>query len=270
MLATVVATPCTAPFMGAAVGFALSQSVAVTFLIFTALALGLAIPYVLLTFFPAWMRVLPKPGAWMEVLKQASSVPIFGTVIWLTWLYTRLAGTDLLLGLLAGMLLLAVAGWMLQRWVRSGVGTVLACAVFVVALAVPIYAQYSARTTKETWQPWSQQAVTDARAQGRPVFVDFTAAWCLSCQFNERTVLNSKPVQSAMESAKVVRLRADWTHYDATITDALGQLGRSGVPTYVIYSGSPNAPPDVLPEALTQSTVLDALSKVQTQRAAAK
>jgi thiol:disulfide interchange protein DsbD len=206
----------------------------------------------------------------MEVLKQASSVPIFGTVIWLTWLYTRLAGTDLLLGLLAGMLVLAVGGWMLQRWVRSGVGTFIAYGVVVLALAVPIYAQYAARTTKETWQPWSQQAVTTARAQGKPVFVDFTAAWCLSCQFNERTVLNSKAVQRAMDEAKVVRLRADWTHYDADITNALGELGRSGVPTYVVYSGTPNAPPDVLPEALTQSTVLDALAKVQTQRAAAK
>jgi thiol:disulfide interchange protein DsbD len=266
MLATVVATPCTAPFMGAAVGFALSQSIAVTFLIFTALALGLAIPYVLLTFFPAWMRLLPKPGAWMEVLKQASSVPIFATVVWLVWLYARLAGTDLLLGLLAGMLLLAIAGWMLQRWVRSGVGTVIACAVVVIALAVPVYAQYANRTTKETWQPWTQQAVATARAQGRPVFVDFTAAWCLSCQFNERTVLNSKAVERAMDTAKVVRLRADWTHYDASITDALGQLGRSGVPTYVVYSSTANAPPDVLPEALTQSTVLDALGKLQPQQ----
>ena len=267
MLAAVVATPCTAPFMGAAVGFALSQSVAVTFLIFTALALGLAVPYVLLTFFPAWMRLLPKPGAWMEVLKQASSVPIFATVIWLVWLYARLAGADLLIGLLTGMLLLAVSGWMLQRWLRSKAGTLAACVIFVAAIVAPLYAQHAMRTTKEIWQPWSPQAVASARADGKPVFVDFTAAWCLSCQFNERTVLNSEAVQSAMDGAKVVRLRADWTHYDASITDALSQLGRSGVPTYAVYSGATNAPPDVLPEALTKATVLDALGKLQPQRA---
>jgi thiol:disulfide interchange protein len=261
ILATVVATPCTAPFMGAAVGFALAQTAAVTFLIFTALALGLAAPYMLLTIFPGWMRFLPKPGAWMEFLKQACSIPIFATVIWLVWLYARLTDVDQVLWLLAACLLLAVAGWTLGRWPARGASSLAALLLVAIAVAVPLYAQHRQRAM-DTWQPWSEQAVAQARAANRPVFVDFTAAWCLSCQFNERTVLNTGAVQSEMDKARVVRLRADWTHYDPAITQALAQLGRSGVPTYVVYPASAQAPPDLLPEALTQSTVLDALRRL--------
>jgi thiol:disulfide interchange protein DsbD len=262
MLATVVATPCTAPFMGAAIGFALSQSVFVTFVIFTALALGLALPYVLLTFFPAWMKILPRPGAWMEVLKQAASVPIFGTVIWLLWLYAKLASVDLLVWLMAGLLLVAVGGWMLHRWVRSRAGTFVAVLTIVLALLVPVYGQHLAASQKDPWQPWTSTAVATAQQQGKPVFVDFTAAWCLSCQVNEKAVLQSRAVQDAMDQAHVVRLRADWTHYDGDITAALSQLGRSGVPTYVVYGASAGSKPDVLPEALTQSVVVNALHQI--------
>ncbi len=260
MLATVVATPCTAPFMGAAIGFALSQSVFVTFVIFTALALGLALPYVLLTFFPAWMSVLPKPGAWMEVLKQAASVPIFGTVIWMLWLYAKLATVDLLVWLMAGLLLIAVGGWMLNRWIRNRLGTFAAVLTIVIALLLPLYGQHAEAKARDPWMPWSAAAVAAAAQQGTPVFVDYTAAWCLSCQFNERTVLDSRDVQDAMDAAHVVRLRADWTHYDGDITAALAQLGRSGVPTYVVYGVDGKA--NVLPEALTQGLVVDALRKV--------
>jgi thiol:disulfide interchange protein len=261
VLATVVATPCTAPFMGAAIGFALAQTAVVTFVIFTAIALGLAAPYVLLTIFPAWTRILPKPGAWMELLKQVASVPIFATVIWLVWLYVKLTGVDLLPWLLAGLLLAAAAGFTLHRWMRSRVGDFAAGVLVLLAIAAPIYGQHLARVTKDPWQPWTAQAVTDAQAAGHPVFVDFTAAWCLSCQFNERTVLNSQEVRDTMASGHMVQLRADWTHYDPAITSSLAQLGRSGVPTYVVYAGKAGAPPDVLPEALTQSIVLDAIHK---------
>jgi thiol:disulfide interchange protein len=261
VLATVVATPCTAPFMGAAIGFALAQSSAVTFLIFTALALGLAAPYLLLTFFPGWMRFLPRPGAWMEVLKQACAIPIFATVIWLVWLYVRLTNLDLVLWLLGAFLLLAAAGWALGRWPARTFSSLAALLLVAAAVAAPLYAQHK-RPAAEVWQPWSDQAVTQARADGKAVFVDFTAAWCLSCQFNERTVLNSGAVQREMDRSHVIRLRADWTHYDPAITQALAQLGRSGVPTYVVYPANPQAKPDVLPEALTQSTVVEALRRV--------
>jgi len=234
----------------------------VTFVIFTALALGLALPYVLLTFFPAWMKILPRPGAWMEVLKQAASVPIFGTVIWLLWLYAKLASVDLLVWLMAGLLLVAVGGWMLHRWVRSRAGTFVAVLTIVLALLVPVYGQHLAASQKDPWQPWTSTALATAQQQGKPVFVDFTAAWCLSCQVNEKAVLQSRAVQDAMVQAHVVRLRADWTHYDGDITAALSQLGRSGVPTYVVYGASAGSKPDVLPEALTQSVVVNALHQI--------
>ena len=140
VLAMVVATPCTAPFMGAAIGFALAQSAAAAFAVFTALALGLAAPYVLLTFYPNWMRHLPRPGAWMEVLKQATAAPIFGTVIWLVWLFGSAAGVDALAALLAAFLLLAIAGWILGRWPARRLGSVFAVCVIVLAVATPLYA----------------------------------------------------------------------------------------------------------------------------------
>ncbi len=260
VLATIVATPCTAPFMGAAIGFALAQSAGVSLLIFTSIALGLAAPYVALTLAPGWTRFLPKPGAWMEILKQAAAVPIFATVIWLVWLYAHLAGMDRILALMAALLLTAIAGWALGRWPARPASSLVAIVLLAGAVAVPVYAQRMA-ATQATWQPWSQSAVDQARAAGKPVFVDFTAAWCLSCQFNERTVLRSKAVEQAMDNAHVVRLRADWTQYDPAITAALNTLGRQGVPTYVVYPGNTAGQPDVLPEALTQSAVIEALQK---------
>src|ERR1700691_3620725 len=140
VLAMVVATPCTAPFMGAAIGYALSHSVLVSFTVFTALALGLALPYLALAYFPGWARILPKPGAWMEVLKQAVSIPIFATVIWLVWVFTQLAGTSALIGLLAAFLLLAVAGWFLGRWPGKKLSSILAALVLLLAIFVPIWA----------------------------------------------------------------------------------------------------------------------------------
>ncbi len=197
ILAMVVATPCTAPFMGLAIGFALAQPAAITFLIFTALGLGLAAPYLLLSFNPGWTRLLPRPGAWMEVLKQATAVPIFATVIWLVWLFTQSAGVNALIGLLGAFLLLAVAGWVLGRWPAKRLPTAVAALLLLAAIALPVYAMRkfappsiaAARTGSSDWQSYSPQLLEQYRAQGRPVFVDFTASWCLSCQVNERVVL---------------------------------------------------------------------------------
>jgi thiol:disulfide interchange protein DsbD len=273
VLAVIVATPCTAPFMGAAVGFALAQSAFVTFAIFTALALGLALPYLLLTLQPAWTRLLPRPGAWMEVLKQATAVPIFGTVIWLVWVLAQTRGAEAVAALLAAFLLLAVAGWIMGRWPAKRIPTLAAGLVIVGAIAVCVYgvtslAAPATGAAAETsspgatrWEPWSQAAVDKYRAAGRPVFVDFTASWCLSCQVNERVALRTQQVDAAFQKANVALLKADWTNRDDAIANALTSLGRSGVPAYVLYAPGNDAP-TLLPEALTPGIVTDALTKL--------
>ncbi len=267
VLATVVATPCTAPLMGAAIGFALAQAAWITFAVFTALGLGLAFPYLLLTLQPAWTRLLPRPGAWMETLKQLTAVPLFATVIWLTWVYGRLysgtgvaagQGSDHIARLLLGFLLLAIAGWVLAKWPARGGATIAALVLGAFAFATPLYAP---KDTTLAWEPYSAANLEAARAAGRPAFIDFTAAWCLSCQVNERLVLKSAEVQREFSAHKVTLIRADWTQYDSAITQQLASVGRSGVPTYVLYPAGAGSIPDVLPELLTKPIVLDALRK---------
>jgi len=270
VLAVVVATPCTAPFMGAAVGYALAQSAAVTFVVFTALALGLAAPYVALTLQPAWTRVLPKPGAWMEVLRQAISVPIFATVIWLAWVLAGGYGTGLLLSLLSSFLLLAIAGWFLGRWPAQRWAASVAAAILLVVVAVSVLAPKKLTTAPETlaapetkglWQPWSAEAVTRSLGAGQPVFVDFTASWCLSCQVNERVALDRPEVVQAFQARNVVLMKADWTRHDESIAQALTDLGRSGVPAFALYTPG-QSEPVMLPEVLTPGIVTDALGKL--------
>jgi thiol:disulfide interchange protein len=280
VLAVIVATPCTAPFMGAALGYALAQSAAVTFAVFTALALGLAAPYVALTLQPAWTRILPKPGIWMDVLKQAVAVPIFATAIWLAWVLVRGYGADMLLALLSSFLLLAIAGWFLGRWPAKRWATVIASVIVlgVVALSILAPRRFEGGATSQAasesqggWQPWSAASVTRFQTQGRPVLVDFTASWCLSCQVNERVALDQPSVQKAFQDANVALLKADWTRGDDAITQALASFGRSGVPAYALYVPG-EAQPRLLPEALTPGIVIDAVAKLprsSTQSAAA-
>ena len=277
VLAVVVATPCTAPFMGAAVGYALAQSAAVTFAVFTALALGLAAPYVALTLQPAWTRLLPKPGAWMEVLRQAVAVPIFATVIWLAWVLAQAYGAGVLAALLMSFLLLAIAGWFLGRWPAKRWAAAVAALILLGVIALAFFGQRlvgenagttgpTGRTDLDTaaagaWQPWSPEAVSRYQAEGQPVFVDFTASWCLSCQVNERVALNRPEVQEAFRAANVVLLSADWTRHDEAISQALTALGRSGVPAYALYAPG-QSQPQMLPEVLTPGIVTDALGKL--------
>ena len=277
VLAMVVATPCTAPFMGAAIGYALAQSAWVSFLVFTALGIGLALPYLLLAFQPAWTKILPRPGAWMEVLKQATAVPIFATVIWLVWLFTSTTSANALAFLLLAFLLLGVAGWILGRWPARRLPTAMAALVILIAVAVPLVAM---RTTAfvvptpadskarvmvfdpKSWQPFTPTVVASYQAQGRPVLVDFTANWCLSCQVNERVVLDRPEVQARLRASNIALIRADWTHHDDDIAQALAALGRSGVPAYAIYPANAGEAPVLLPEVLTSSILFDAVDKV--------
>jgi len=282
VLATVVATPCTGPFMGAAIGFAVAQPAFLAFAVFTSLALGLALPYVLLSWQPAWARALPKPGPWMEILKQLTAIPLFVTVIWLTWIYGQAfssadAGTQMAF-LLGGFLVLAIAGWALGRWPASRGAQAVAVVLVAVGLAIPLQerrhalpksAEIAAAASSSpennagplVWKPYSEEAIAQSRSRGRPVFIDFTASWCLSCQVNDRLVLKSPEVQDQFRKRNFTLLRADWTNADEAITNKLASLGRAGIPTYVVYPAAQTAAADVLPELLTKDLVLNAIRR---------
>jgi thiol:disulfide interchange protein DsbD len=206
----------------------------------------------------------------MEVLKQAVAVPIFGTAIWLAWVLARAYGADTLLALLPSFLLLAIAGWFLGRWPAKRWATVVAALIVLVAVAVSAIAPTRLARAAQTvstmeqqgaWEPWSAAAVARYQAQGRPVMVDFTASWCLSCQVNERVALEQPSVQKAFQDANVALLKADWTRGDDAITQTLASLGRSGVPAYALYVPG-EASPRLLPEALTPGIVIDAVAKL--------
>ena len=270
LVATLVATPCTAPFMGAALGFALTRPALEAMLVFTALALGMAAPYLLLCFWPALIKRIPKAGRWMETLKQVLAFPLFLTVVWLAWVLGRQAGVDAVARLLAGLTLIAAALWVVGRWRASTENGKRATmiAALVLAIAGCVFAwpgsntmQAQAEQVSGPWKRWSPDALASARAEGRAVFVDFTAAWCVTCQVNKRLVLESDALHARFEQRNVVRLRADWTNQDAQITAALRDLGRIGVPVYAVYAAGSQGAPTLLPEILNQERVLRAIDE---------
>ena len=272
VLATVVATPCTAPLMGVAVGYALSQSALVCLLVFTAMAVGLASPFLLLAFFPHLSRFLPRPGAWMETLKQVMAFPVFLTVIWLLWVVGQQVGINQLIGLLGTLLVLSIAAWIAGRWPMNGKIKALAAAIGIgitifSSAAITSLDANSLRLAQDqsngglNWEPFTPEKVASYRASGKPVLIDFTAAWCLTCQVNDRIVFHSPQVEKRLNRSNIALLRADWTSYDPTITAYLAKFGRSGIPFYVIYGSQANATPVTLPDGiLTPSTFLNTLS----------
>jgi thiol:disulfide interchange protein len=279
VLATVVATPCTAPFMGAAVGFTLAQPAAVSLGVFAMLGVGMAIPVLLLSLFPNALKRLPKPGVWMETFKQVMAFPLFATVVWLAWVLGAQAGNDAVMALMAGLLLLAIAAWVYGRWARSeSLARLVFAAAFAVmglwlawptAIVAPGAVQAAVPKTGEIpWQPWSPEKLAELRAAGTPVFVDFTAAWCVTCQVNKRVALNREEVVKAFADRGVVALKADWTNQDPRITAALAELGRNALPVYAFYAPGA-AQPTLLPEVLTASIVTDELSRMPAPKQAA-
>jgi thiol:disulfide interchange protein DsbD len=271
-LATLAATPCTAPFMGSAVGFAAEQPAILSLIIFTFLALGMATPYLLLTLFPGALRFVPKPGAWMEAFKQFMGFLLLATVIFLVYVFGALVGQDQVPGLLAALLLAGVAAWIYGRWAGPNHRFAVRLAAWVLAFMCLAYAidwgatlaratppKNGAMTQAGNWQPWSPEAVDDALAQGRPVFVDFTAAWCLSCKVNEKVALETTDVQQAFAKKNVALFVADWTHSDPAISAVLATFHRDGVPLYLLYSPKAKDAPQVLPAVLTPGIVLKAL-----------
>lgn len=261
VLAVVIAAPCTAPFMGAALGFAVATDVGSAFAVFTALGVGMAAPYVALAWFPHWLKYLPKPGTWMVRLKQALAFPLYATVVWLAWVLGRQAGLDAVVWLLAALVIAAFAAWFAGLPGGRGPlarGAIAALLVASVAIAVaPRDGAAPALSAEGAWQPYSAQAVATLAAAGKPVFIDFTAAWCVTCQVNKKLVLERDDVLAAFRSRGVALVRADWTRRDPEIAQALARIGRSGVPAYVLYK--PGREPLVLPELLTRERVIDAL-----------
>ncbi len=279
VLATVVATPCTAPFMGAAVGFTLAQPAAVSLAVFAMLGVGMALPVLLLSLFPRALQRLPRPGPWMETFKQVMAFPLFATVIWLAWVLGAQVGNDAVLSLLAGLLVIGMGAWIHGRWARSESAARLVFAALFAAgglwLAWPgagtAPAEARAATARPgeiAWQPWSPERLAELRAAGTPVFVDFTAAWCVTCQVNKRVALNREEVVKALADRGVVPLKADWTNHDPRITAALAELGRNALPVYALYAPG-RSQPKLLPEVLTASLVVEEISKLPAAKQAA-
>jgi thiol:disulfide interchange protein DsbD len=269
VLAVVVAAPCTAPFMGASVGIALTLPLWQGLLIFTALGLGLALPFTLLTWVPAWARWLPRPGMWMERLRQLFAFPMLATVVWLLWVLGQQTSIDGMAVMLALLLLVCACVWALglagrAKWLGLGLwGGLLALMLFTWGPLVwqePATESTAQVAPSSEWQSWSEDKVQTALKQGRPVFIDFTAAWCVTCQVNKQTTLRHPEVLKAFADKNVLLLRADWTRRDPAITQALGRLGRSGVPVYVLQS--PDQPAQVLSEVLSPDLMRQALSLI--------
>jgi thiol:disulfide interchange protein len=271
VLTTLVATPCTAPFMAAAVGAALTQSTPVALWIFAALGVGLALPYLLLSFAPRLRSALPKPGAWMDTLKQIFAFPMYASAAWLLWVLAQQTSMGLAAAY-AGAILVSFCAWALQKS-RSGAGAgrriaiIAAILAALVAIALPIQIARTSATVghalpgEEGWLPYDAAKVAELAAAGKPVLVNFTASWCLTCLFNERNAFKDSSVQALLRAKGVTLVKADWTNSDPAITAALASFGRAGVPLYVVYNGTAaKAEPALLPQLLTAGIVRDAFA----------
>jgi thiol:disulfide interchange protein DsbD len=264
-LATVAATPCAAPFLAPALGAALALPTGQSFSIFTAIAIGLSAPYLLLSAFPSAVKVLPRPGAWMETFKQLMAFPLYATVAYLVWVLAGQVTETGLLGALFGLVLVAMGVWAYGRWCAFGASAgrarfgMVAC-VALIALGAWTGWPRPAAPGDIVWEKWSPEAVEKLRSEGRIVYVDFTARWCATCQANKRLVFHSEDVLRAFHEKNIATLRGDWTNKDPQITAELAKYNRAAVPFNVIWlPGRPD--PVTLPELLTPSAVLDALPK---------
>lgn len=273
VFATVLATPCTAPFLGAALGFAFTQSGWTIFIMFLAIAAGMGFPYLLLSAQPAWLRLLPKPGPWMERVKQLMGFFLLATLLFLLWVIGAERGVEGIIWTACFLLALSLACWIKGAFIvpASSPATRLVSLLLVLALVLASAFYFGSKFQATTipsgetsragdWQPFTPERLQSEIDQGRTVFVDFTAAWCLTCKFNEATVLESSAVRDAFQRLGIVKIKADWTNGDPAITKILKQFGRPGVPLYVLYPAGKT--PIVFPELLTQSIILEKLETI--------
>ena len=268
VLATAIASPCTAPFMGASLGYAVGLPAVQALAVFAAIGLGMALPYLAASAVPAIANALPRPGAWMVTFKQLMAFPMFATVVWLVWVLGQQSGIDGAGALLGLLVLMSLTVWALtlKGTARAAIASfsIAACAYFMWAIGPNITKIQDSGSVSNTlapgWQAWEPGRVDQLTATGQSVFVDFTAAWCVTCQYNKKTTLANADVLKDFSSKKVALLRADWTRRDPAVTAALAQLGRSGVPVYVIYK--PGRAPVVLSEVLSVEDVRSEVAKL--------
>jgi thiol:disulfide interchange protein len=271
VLATIVATPCTAPFMGTAMGFALIAPPGLAIGVFLALGFGLAAPYLAASLTHGWQRILPKPGRWMDFLKQLLAFPLYGTVAWLLWVLIQEVGPGDAFGALFGLVLIGFAVWIYGQTRLAarggrllGVGLAAAGSTAAIVLAVSLTGAAPAKSAglgdRLPYEPFTAQRLTALESAGQPVFVNLTASWCVTCLINERVALDSDAVRRAFDERGIVPLKGDWTSQNPEITKFLQQFGRSGVPLYLFYSGK-GGEPVMLPQILTAANVLDAIGK---------
>lgn len=279
-LAIIVATPCSAPFMAGAIGYALVQPPTVALGIFFALALGFAAPFTLISLFPPLARRLPRPGAWMGTLKRALAFPMLGAYAWLVWVLAQQAGSTALGVLLAGSVVLSFAAWlygMAQQRQLAGRGyrvMYLATAVLMLSVLVPLPSVMKPTATTETAQAtsnitpikWTPQTVAQERGHGKVIFVNFTASWCITCQVNDKTSLSTQAVKDALARTGTLYMVADSTKFNADVDDALSQFGQGGLPLYVVYPANGGAP-TILPQVLTPDIVVNALNQAAGKKA---
>jgi len=275
-LAAVVASPCTAPFMGTAVVYAITQPPLSALLIFLSLAFGMALPFLLIAFIPDIGRFLPKPGPWMDVFKQAMAFPLYLTAIWLLWVLGRQTDASVMALVLVGILLLLFAVWLRKieagsqgRWRHFKTTLSLAAVAGSFAMLwLPGLSVHLPQATGQVlaqdsfWEPYSEQRLAELRAQNRPVFLNITADWCISCIANERVALSMTSVRDAFRDKNIAPLKGDWTNNHPRITEILASFNRNGVPLYILYPPGKDADPIILPQWLTPFNVLSALESI--------
>ena len=277
VLATVVASPCTAPFMGAALGFALSQSWIVAMLVFAFLGLGMALPFLVLAFSPGLIKHMPRPGPWMVTFKELMAFPMYAAALWLLWVLGMQTGVNGMTAVASAALLIALALWLLQKSSLSAgnwrnfnrVVSVLLLLTALSVLQMPVLEQRAggiasegdSDTTSE-FEPFSASRVAELRSAGTPVLVNMTAAWCITCLANEQTTLSTTRVQEAMQEYGIAYMKGDWTNQDPEISRVLDEFNRPSVPLYILYPADPAAEPRILPQLLTPAIVIDAFASL--------
>ncbi len=261
VLATTVASPCTAPFMGPALGFAISQPSYVALLVFAFLGLGMALPFILLTWIPGVSQKLPRPGQWMDTFKQFLSFPLYITAVWLLWVAGRQTNIDVAATVVIGLVLIAMAIWLWKLNQSTGLSRskILASACLIGALALPTLSVSESRE-EPLWQTYSPQLLSDLRSNGQAVFINLTADWCITCLVNEKVALGSDTFYQALAENNITYLKGDWTNNDPEITKLLNQYQRSGVPLYLMYPNG-QGEPEILPQILLEPMIMEAINR---------